>query len=212
MTIEQRFTDLPTVTNAQMTDIICAVQGYVSPSNIGLSVQETLQQVFGLFQNNIILFYPGNPNGFVAGSTYQFCWDTTDQLLWICTTTGTASTAVWTLVSTIPLGWVNVTTASQIMAPETGYVANNGALVTLTLPVTAAFGTEISIQGFGAGGWVIAQNAGQSIHVGSSVTTVGAGGSLASTNRYDSINLLCVVANTTWTAIGAPQSAGLTII
>lgn len=72
----EQFTMLPTTTSAQMTDIICAVQGYVSPSNLGLSVQETLQQVFTLFNNNIILANSGNPNGSLAGTTYQLCWDT----------------------------------------------------------------------------------------------------------------------------------------
>ena len=99
MATEEMFTSLPTVGTAMMSDIICAVQGYVSPSNLGLSVQETLQQVYNLFQANIILFNSGNPNGAVAGTTYQFCWDTLDYILYICTTSGTSSTAVWTIVS-----------------------------------------------------------------------------------------------------------------
>lgn len=207
MATEEMFTSLPTVSTAQMTDIICAVQGYSSPSALGLSVQETLQQVYNLFQSNIILFYSGNPNGFVAGTTYQLCWDTVDQVLYVCTTSGTATTAVWTntasgsSVST----WNNVTTTSATMVANNGYFANNAGLVTLTLPVTAAFGTRISVAGGGAGGWTIAQNSGQIIHVGNAVTTSGAGGSLSSTNRYDSINLVCVVANTAWNALGAPQ-------
>src|SRR5690242_1893061 len=96
MATEQMFTSLPTVSTANMSDIICAVQGFVNPSNPGLSVQETLQQVYNLFQSNIILFNAGNPNGAVAGSTYQFCWDTTNSILYICTATGTSSTATWT--------------------------------------------------------------------------------------------------------------------
>lgn len=96
MAVEEMFTQLPTVSNATMSDIICAVQGYVSPTNPGLSVQETLQQVYNLFQANIILFNAGNPNGVVAGTQYQFCWDTIDSILYICTFSGTASTAIWT--------------------------------------------------------------------------------------------------------------------
>lgn len=99
MATEEMFTSLPSVGTAMMSDIICAVQGYVSPSNLGLSVQETLQQVYNLFQSNIILFNSGNPNGAVAGVTYQFCWDTLNSQLYICTTSGSSSTAVWTLVS-----------------------------------------------------------------------------------------------------------------
>lgn len=96
MAVEERFTDLPTVSNANMSDIICAVQGYVSPSNPGLSVQETLQQVYNLFQANVILFNAGNPNGVVAGTQYQFCWDTVNSILYVCTFSGTSSIAVWT--------------------------------------------------------------------------------------------------------------------
>jgi hypothetical protein len=110
------------------------------------------------------------------------------------------------------IGWVNVTSGSQALVADTGYVADFGTLVTFTLPATAAFGTFIYIQGFGAGGWTIAQNSGQQIFVGNHSTTLGATGTLSSTNQYDSITLLCVTANTNWTALGGPQSAGLTIV
>src|SRR6185369_10869221 len=95
MAIEEMFTELPTVSNSLMSDIICAIQGYVSPSNLGLSTQQTLSQIFSLFQSNMILFNSGDPNGSVAGTTYQFCWDTLHSTLYICVTSGTTSTAVW---------------------------------------------------------------------------------------------------------------------
>jgi len=95
MAIEQMFTELPTVSNSTMSDIICAVQGYVSPSVLGLSTQQTLQQVFSLFQSNVILSFAGSPNGNVAGTTYQFCWDSLNSTLYICVSSGTVSTAVW---------------------------------------------------------------------------------------------------------------------
>ena len=101
--------------------------------------------------------------------------------------------------------WNNVTGTSQAMVSNNGYVANNAGLVTLTLPATSAFGDEIAVLGQGAGGWKIAQNVLQNIHLGSSVTTTGTGGSLASTNAFDSIYLICTVANTTWTVEGGPQ-------
>jgi hypothetical protein len=103
------------------------------------------------------------------------------------------------------IGWTEVSGTSQAMVADSGYVANNAGLVTFTLPATAAFGTAITIIGKGAGGWAIAQNAGQNIQVGNTSTTVGVGGSLASTNRYDAIDLICTTANTTWTCPGAPQ-------
>lgn len=101
--------------------------------------------------------------------------------------------------------WTVVTGTTQAMAVNSGYVSNNAGLVTLTLPTTAAVGSIIQMQGLGAGGWQIAQNASQLIHIGSSVTTTGTGGYLASSNQYDSLTLLCVVANTTWTVLGGPQ-------
>lgn len=102
--------------------------------------------------------------------------------------------------------------ASQSMAVNNRYIANNAGLVTLTLPATAAVGDMVEILGKGAGGWLIAQNAGDSIHIGSVVSTVGVGGSVASTNRYDSVKLVCITANDEWACLGGPQSAGLTIV
>lgn len=107
--------------------------------------------------------------------------------------------------------WTEVTGTSQAMSADNGYVANNAGLVTLTLPTTASFGTVISVIGKGAGGWKIAQNASQVIRIGSAASTAGVGGNIASTNQYDSINLICTVANTVWTAQGAPQG-NITIV
>jgi len=109
------------------------------------------------------------------------------------------------------IGWTEVTTTSQAATADNGYVTNNAGLVTVTLPATAAFGTAISIIGKGAGGWSIAQNSGQNIQVGSVSSTVGVGGSVASSNQFDSIDLLCTTANTTWTVQGGGQTVGFTI-
>jgi hypothetical protein len=101
--------------------------------------------------------------------------------------------------------WTEVTGTSQAMAANSGYITNNPALCTLTLPTVAAQGTTISIAGKGAGGWKIAQNAGQEIFFGSSATTIGVTGYLQSTQQYDSIELLCISANTQWTVLTGPQ-------
>jgi hypothetical protein len=199
----ERFTDLPQVASAQLTDIICAVQGYSSPTSLGLSVQETLQQIFNLFQSNIILYYPGNPNGFVAGTTYQFLWDTVHNQLWIVTASGSDLTAIWTPAFNTQSDWIPIAASSYPLVANYQYMANNGAsLVTFQLPTSAAFGTEIEVAGFSAGGWTIIQNSGQSINFGALSTTVTTG-SLASTNQNDYVKLLCTVANTTWNVIGS---------
>lgn len=51
--------------------------------------------------NQSVIVYAGNPNGNLAGVqggngvTPSIVWDTSDNLFWVCTTTGSDSTAVW---------------------------------------------------------------------------------------------------------------------
>src|SRR6218665_2030559 len=59
--------------------------------------------------------------------------------------------------------WINVTGTSIQANPGIGYLANNAAQVTVTLPVTANIGELVEVSGLGTGGWRVAQNAGQSI-------------------------------------------------
>jgi hypothetical protein len=104
--------------------------------------------------------------------------------------------------------WVNVTATTQAMAVNTGYVANNAAQVVFTLPATATLGDTLYVTGngnVGTAGWKINQNAGQVIFFGSSTTTVGASGSLTSTNQLDSVHLVAVTsgASTVWNVIGS---------
>jgi len=110
------------------------------------------------------------------------------------TTSGAGSTITITAVGT-GFTWNTVVGAAQGLVNRNGYINSNVGLTTFTLPAVAAVGDTFQIAGYGAGGWAIAQNAGQSIYIGNSTTTIGVGGSLASTNRHDSIEILCVVAN-----------------
>lgn len=100
--------------------------------------------------------------------------------------------------------WTVVTAASANMAVDTGYIANNAGTCVLTLPTTAAVGNVIRVTGINnATGWQIAQNAGQTIHFGTVNTTAGAGGSLTSSATRDSVELVCVVANTDWNVLSS---------
>jgi len=101
-----------------------------------------------------------------------------------------------TIAATGGVSTVEVTGTTQAMAVNTDYIANNAALVTLTLPATAALGTEMSVLYKGAGGWLVAQNAGQTIRFGTSTTTAGVGGSLASSAAGDCIKFKCITADT----------------
>jgi len=98
---------------------------------------------------------------------------------------------------------VEVTGTTQAMAIRTRYIANNAGLVTFTLPDTAAVGDFVEVEGYGAGGWKIAQNAGENIIFLNVASTTGITGYVASRTRYDSVHLRCVVASTTWTVVNA---------
>ena len=100
--------------------------------------------------------------------------------------------------------WQTITT-SQAAAINNGYVVNSASLVTLTLPATAAVGTNIIVMGRNSGGWRIAQNSGQSIEFLNLTSTVGVSGRLdteitpvAARNPRATLELVCTVANTTW--------------
>jgi len=82
------------------------------------------------------------------------------------------------------------------MSEDTAFIANNAAQVDLVLPLTATLGSIVKVNGKGVGGWIISQNAGQTIHFLAQDTTTGAGGSLASTTQYDCITLRCITADT----------------
>lgn len=102
--------------------------------------------------------------------------------------------------------WTEVTGTSQAMVPGAGYIANNVGLVTLTLPTTMAVGDIIRVAGKSAGLFAIAQNASQLIHLQSSTTTTGVAGSLTALGQYNSLEILCITANTTFEIISSMGS------
>jgi hypothetical protein len=59
-----------------------------------------------------------------------------------------------------------VTGTGQQAQPNTGYLATNSAQVTITLPASPNVGDVVRVSATGAGGWKIAQNAGQSVLLG----------------------------------------------
>jgi hypothetical protein len=79
----------------------------------------------------------------------------------IATVTSTAH--ICNGVAGADITWVDVTGTSQQAQSNTGYLADNAARVTITLPGSPAVGDLVRVSGAGAGGWIIAQNAGQAI-------------------------------------------------
>lgn len=112
--------------------------------------------------------------------------------------TGVTKTNNTLVVTGAGIGWTVVTGTTQAAAVNQGYFANNALLVTVTLPATASVGATVRVAGMGNGGWAVAQNAGQSIRMGNVTTTTGVGGSLASTDIGDAVEIVCRVANTEW--------------
>lgn len=119
-----------------------------------------------------------------------------------------ASGSVTISSSTSGMSWSTTTVSVNPVVVGSGYVANSAGLLTFTLPATAAVGDMVSVEGLGAGGWVLTANTGQTIKLGPLTTS--SGGSLASVLSSDNVYVTCVVANTTW-RVRTTNSTGLTI-
>lgn len=116
----------------------------------------------------------------------------------------TNGTGTITISSSGSSGWVDQTTTPVTMAVNTGYTSDDGAtLVHFTLPATSAIGDFVEINGKGAGLYIIEQAAGQQINFGNVASTLGAGGSVASTLQFDCIRLRCITANTIWVVVSS---------
>lgn len=124
----------------------------------------------------------------------------------ITITPGANSISIATAGSSI--SWNNISGTSQTAAVNNGYVVGNASQTTITLPTTAPLGSIVHIAGKGAGGWILAPGAGQTIQVGSATASA----SVTSSNQYDSVTVVCVTADTTWITLGGPQTAGFTIV
>ena len=105
--------------------------------------------------------------------------------------------------------WTEVTALAQTMVANNGYVASNAGQVVLTLPASSVIGDTVKVQGKGAGGWKVAQNAGQTIYFNSSTTTAGVTGYIESTQRYNSVELVCITNTSEWAVNSA--SGNLTV-
>ncbi len=137
-----------------------------------------------------------------TGSTITLGGNLTTSGSFASTFTMTNTTSVTfpvsgTLATTAQLTpWADVSGTSQAAVVNTSYIISNAGQTTVTLPATAAEGSFVQVQGKGAAGWIVAANTGQTIHFGSSASSVA--GSLTSTNLWDSVSLVCVTADTTW--------------
>lgn len=190
----------------------------------------TINQLLYSSASNVISgLTAANRSVLVSGTTGTPVWATPmlDGQLIIGSTTGQPQTAslsggtgiliteasnMITISSTTSGGgliWSVIAGTSQVAFVGNGYITSNVGLTTITLPALASPGDMVAVQGAGSGGWLIQANVSQVIHIGSSVSS--SAGSVASTNQYDALTLICIVANTDWAMFG-PVSSGFTIV
>lgn len=101
----------------------------------------------------------------------------------------------------IIIAWTDVTSATQTIAVNNGYLTDFGAGVTYTLPATASIGDTFIIVGK-LGLATITPNANQQLLMGSVSGAVGATGTAVATNVGDSVTFVCTTsgASTIWRA------------
>lgn len=179
--------------------------GPISPdSNLTIQVKGDLSSInivgnpsTNTLTANVIL--PSVDNSVLIGNTSSISGVLPGSAGQLLQCNGTTLPPSW-ITPTQALTWNDVTTPTETIAVQNGYLANNTAQVVFTLPSTAPQFSIIAVQGYGAGGWKIEQNANQQCIFGTSQTTSGVTGFIESTNRYDCIQLLAAVggANTIW--------------
>ncbi len=99
--------------------------------------------------------------------------------------------------------------ADQILVVNNGYFVNGLGSLDLTLPLLAAKGDRIIVWDVGGNGFTIKQNAGQSVLMGTSSTTVTTG-SIVSVTQGNKLELVCDVANTSF--VGDPELGNFLVI
>lgn len=97
--------------------------------------------------------------------------------------------------------FTSVTGATQILAPNKGYIANySTGILNFTLPATITAGSTIRIIG-AQQGWKINQLIGQQINIQGLSSTLGAAGFVSSNLPTDCIELICTADNSFFTGI-----------
>jgi hypothetical protein len=94
------------------------------------------------------------------------------------------------------LTWNDVSGTTQAAVVNNGYIISNASQTTVTIPATAAEGSVFAVQGKGAAGWILKMNTGQVCNFGNQPTS--SAGTLTSTNLWDAVEIICVIANTTF--------------
>lgn len=98
--------------------------------------------------------------------------------------------------------WKLISANQTLVAGESYLVNTSGGAITLALPATAVIGDYFRVYNLSASNQVtISQGAGQQVRIASSLTTLGAGGSLTTTSAGDSLEIVCSVANNNFNVV-----------
>lgn len=125
-----------------------------------------------------------------------------------------SSFTIWEVgTGTFPGGfnWQEDTSSPISLATDTGYIANLGTPIQYDLPAVAAQGDTYQITDLQGGLFTIAQGAGQTVQFGNRGTSAGAGAKVASTSIGDSIEIVCVTANTKFQVLDSVGTFNVTI-
>ena len=176
--------------------------------NLGLAVNT----ISSSNANGDIVFAPNGTGqiDFYGAYSFPVADGTSGQVM----KTDGAGVISWQADDSAVFPWTVLTGTTQTIVVENGYIANNGSQVlAFTLPATATVGQVFEvIAGNASFGFSVAQAAGQSVIIGNTSTTVGAGGSLASTARGDWLRFVCFVAGASTTWICSVQQGNITVV
>ena len=100
--------------------------------------------------------------------------------------------------------WQLIQAASQQAVAANNYLTTNAAQTTLILPASPGVGSTVKISGSGAGGWIVAQNANQSILT----DTLNLGAGQAWTNQLTSQNWQAVASSADGSRLAAGYATG----
>ena len=98
-----------------------------------------------------------------------------------------------TLTLTLPGGgetWM-LESMDFTAAPGNGYLITSAGLVHVTMPSSPLVGDSFIVAQVGSGTFTIVQNAGDSIQIGTDLTTTGTGGSITSVDKGDNLRFVC---------------------
>lgn len=119
----------------------------------------------------------GSPNGQLAGTagtvgglSASMAYDITNNILYVCTTTGSASGAAWTKIASPFTAAESIKTSSPyaVVTADAGTIitANSASAITFNLPTAASFGANnfISFANIGAGLLTVSPNGADKIN------------------------------------------------